>query len=112
MWFNKSRAWRKKPGEINVMTFNFGIFILLKSSGDISGVFKSVEQIPCILASNSLKFEALMKTFSIMSRVPMLIFPSNLSKSLDDLSVSCVAFLEYCLNVLLVVSFVELKPVA
>ena len=65
-----------------------------------------------MLESDSLKSEALVKTFSMMFRVRMSIFSSNLSKSLLERSVSFVASLDYSLSVLLVVSFGVPKEVA
>ena len=49
---------------------------------------------------------------SITALVSTLIFSSNLSKSLDDLSVNFMASFVYSFRVLLVVSFAEPYPLA
>ena len=95
-----------------MLTFKRGIFTFFKRLADTVGETRSVEQTGCKMESWSVKSEAQVKIFSIMFRVSMLTFVSNLSKSFDDLSVSFMASFVYSLSVLLVVSFAEPKPVA
>ena len=95
-----------------MLAFKRGIFTFFKRLADTVGETRSVEQTGCSVESCSVKSEAQVKIFSIIFRVSILIFVSNLSKSFDDLSVSFIASFVYSRRVLLLVSFADPNPVA
>ena len=95
-----------------MLAFKRGIFTFFKRLAETVGETRSVEQIGYSVESCSVKSEAQVKIFSIIFRVSILIFVSNLSNNFDDLSVSFIASFVYSRRVLLLVSFADPNPVA